>query len=256
LQLASSGEGTADGEEGFVGPSRRPRESGREAEIEPSVPGLTTTTCKEVEMAGMKLTTPAPGVKRTDSVRGFCLQGRKDALIASGLLRVEWFPTLTERNKRGNVVRTACTMHEGREIEIRHDGGQRYTAFCRHSDEERARYEEREQFEEAQAEEQKELAGMPTSHEAYRARAVRLFETMFEDTIVEFFGKRQYHGYSYAPEVLAAIEAKMQEAREILETGRTLYSQERQDARIAAIRAVTAEADPGLRAFLERVTKQ
>jgi hypothetical protein len=202
----------------------------------------------------------APGVTREDFHWGYMLEGRKEALLAAGLAKHEWFPDGVQRNNRGGIIRTVKFEHEGRGAYCRQERKNWFLVGINYSEEERDRWHEaselREEYEKALTDEKKEIAHMPTSHEQYREKSVRRWEIMFEERFTDIFGPHEYHGFSYAPEVLAAVDLKMAEIRGILETGRTLYSAERQQARIAEVRAKVAAADPDVRAFLDRVTGQ
>lgn len=198
----------------------------------------------------------APGVKRNDCHWGYYLQGRKDDLIASGLVKAEWLPDESVRDKRGRVIRSRKTMlADGMEVRAT----QTKLRFCVHfeySDEEKERRHAIEEYKKAKQAEAKELSHLPQSHEQYRNRYVGFFEALYEDRFSELFGESKYHGYRYAPEVIQACEVKLQEIRELLETGRTLYSAERQQAYIAKVKASTAAADPEFHGFLTSITNR
>jgi len=194
----------------------------------------------------------APGVLRYDGPDFYYLQGRKDALVASGLVRPEWFPTLQERNKRGYVKRTRTVEHEGRRVECRQASTHKYLVYFSCTEEERTRREALKDFEEAQKSEDKEMRCLPSSHDEYRAETVERVERFVEHIITFFCGdsSMRWTGYSYAPEVLEEISLHFQEIRGLLETGRTVFDKQKQQARIAEIKSKTAAANPELRKFL------
>jgi hypothetical protein len=206
------------------------------------------------------VTTVAPGVTRDDYWWGYRLEGRKEALLAASVAKPEWFPDGLRRNKRGQIIRQRKFTHNGERMECQQVSRLRFCVVVRYAEEEserrRALEAQRDEYEKALVDEQKELSGMPNSHQAYRAQYVRYFEAMYEDRFSQFFGKSKYHGYSYAPEVLDAIEQKMQDIRGILATGRTLYSAEVQQTRIKELKAKVAAVNPDVRAFLDRVITQ
>lgn len=60
--------------------------------------------------------TVAPGVVRHNCCWGYYLMGRKEAIIAAGLVSESWFADGTQRNKRGQVVRLKEMSVDGRRI--------------------------------------------------------------------------------------------------------------------------------------------
>lgn len=58
-------------------------------------------------MADIESTTVAPGVTRSDHFWGYDLEGTKEALLASGLARAEWFWS----GRRGKDGRRLTTVH-------------------------------------------------------------------------------------------------------------------------------------------------
>jgi len=61
----------------------------------------------------------ATGVTRTDYHWGYILCGSKEALIASGFVKAEWFPDGVQRVKRGGIKRSAKLFDNGMRINLR-----------------------------------------------------------------------------------------------------------------------------------------
>jgi hypothetical protein len=199
----------------------------------------------------------APGVERCECHSGYLLFGRKEDLLASKLVRPEWFPAPGERNSRGQVCRTKNSEYEGRSIRCSQKSARRFCVRVDYSEEDRERHRERVHYEKLLAEEEKELRAMSTSADEYRMGAERWIVDTLESFIGTFAADHQkYDGYCYAPEVLEALDLKVQELRGILEIGRVFFNAAARAARLAEIKAKTAAANPDLRAFLGRVTQQ
>lgn len=195
----------------------------------------------------------APGVVRHDCGwnRFHYLEGSRQALIASGLVRPEWLPN-GERDSRGRVKRTRKSWVDGRLIQATKTSTHRHLVYFHRTPEEQGRAEGRWEYDKALADEQKELRGMPRSHEDYREETARTVEYVIDQMAIKFFCvPREFHGYYYAPEVIEELQIKVQEIREILEDGRTLFDRKAHQKRIAEVKSKTASADPELRKFLD-----
>lgn len=196
----------------------------------------------------------APGVVRTDWFWGYCLEGTKEDLLRAGFAKDEWFPS-GERDKRGRVVRTKKLEVDGRLIECRQEGKERFRVYVHHSERERELAEARNELTRARDREHKELAALPASHDDYRqqygAFAARAIESLVEGLCADGVG-----GYHYAPEVIDELRAKVGEIENILEIGRTLFDPNEKASRVAAIKVKTAEADPTFYSFMESLTKK
>ena len=60
-------------------------------------------------------------------------------------------------------------------------------------------------------------------------------------------------GYRYAPETIAAFNDAIDEARQVLAEGKTVFNPSRQAQKIANIKSKFAKADPGLQRLLGAV---
>ena len=74
------------------------------------------------------------------------------------------------------------------------------------------------------------------------------------DSFLKIFCEQGFGGYRYAPEVAEEVREKLDEIAAILSTGRTLFFSEARAIEISQIKAPTAAADPGLRAFISTIT--
>lgn len=201
--------------------------------------------------------------KRHDSDR---YTGTKAALIVGGYARCEWFPTAPQPGKRPGTIKRAFRFSNdlGRiglrdkangfwEVDMPISDTERVAREEQfHSKQERARLER--EYDRAIEDEQKELTHMPKSHDAFRRSAVSHVVAMLDGVVDIYCDSSKYHGYRYAPEVLQALDLKMQEIREILGTGRTIFSPEVQQSRVNELKARVASVNPDVRAFLDRVT--
>lgn len=104
-------------------------------------------------------------------------------------------------------------------------------------------------FQAALADERRELGWMPNGHEAFRRQA----STFAAFELADIIRSRceSDNGYRYAPEVLEAIGERLDEIRELLETGHTLFDPDARRARASALKARSAAANPDLRSFLD-----
>lgn len=195
----------------------------------------------------------APGVVKRESFWGHYFEGSKEALVAAGVAREEWFPDGKGRNRRGKVIRTLCFEHEGRRVECRKPkSGRCYLSFT-YSGEERQRHEERIKFERALSGAKTRIDNLPDSYDDYRTRAAHHGPQSI-DGFLTAYCRDGYGGYRFAPEVIEAVQDKLEEIAEILSTGRVLFSEDRRREVISEIRAETAASDPGLRKLLDGLT--
>lgn len=195
----------------------------------------------------------AAGVTRRDCCWGYYLEGSKEALRSGGFAREDWFPG-NERDKRGRTIRTTHFEHEGRNWSCTMESKKRYLLRHHFTDEELERNRIREDFENAQTEEQKELGAMPATHDDYREQAAR-FVGGWMESLRAICDQPKYHGYRYSPDVITQLELKFQEIVGILETGRTFFDATARQSRVAEIKARSAKANPELKAFLDSVVK-
>lgn len=188
----------------------------------------------------------------------------REILISAGFAERHWFPVAPMPGKRPGTTKRVFKYQTGQGrvclTDLNLEG--RWQVLLPISEEElgarakeRDAAAEREEYARALAEEQKELASMPTSHDDFRRRSARLAIKLMRSAVESVCGAHEYHGYAYAPEVLEDVDGRLEEIHELLTTGRTIFSKQRHEARIAAIKTQTAQADPGLRAFLERVSR-
>jgi len=182
-------------------------------------------------------------VQREDFYWGYILKGTKDALVATGCAKEDWFPSGQRRDKRGRVVRTICLKHDGRNVRCTWGRDSLFHLRFSYSEDEMGHFEAKQRFKLALAEEEKELRAMPNSHEEYRSRCSRVVSEMCQQIASHYCGAGKWHGYSYGPETFDALAMKVQEIRNLLETGRTSFSKSVHDRRIAEIRSQTSEAD-------------
>jgi hypothetical protein len=168
--------------------------------------------------------------------------------------REEYWWGYVLHNKRGCIVLTKRSINEGLPIECKQLADGRFELTILWPDEEAERCRAREAYERALAKERKALDCLPQSHEHYRStcsqQAVRMMEL-----IKNVYCATPLGGYVYAPEVLDELELKIQELRELLLNGWTLFLPEVRKARIAEIKAKTAAADPQLRALLDSLVR-
>jgi hypothetical protein len=181
---------------------------------------------------------------------GFYLDGKKDALLASGLARMEWFPTGKARDKRGRVIRHRRTEHEGREVYCRDcNSGGRYSIRFDYTGEElelaKSQYQSRRDAERA-----------PKTAAAFRAMC---------DLVagVALFGLHRSAGYKadknatfrFDDETLEAIHIEAMKIRDLLRDGRILKLRDPIDpARMDMVRA--AEFDSSFQKFLRQLPAQ
>lgn len=67
----------------------------------------------------------AAGVRREEGVRGYWLNGKREDLLRSGLVREAWFPC-GERNGRGQLARTKYSKVDDGEVCCRYIRSERY----------------------------------------------------------------------------------------------------------------------------------
>lgn len=200
----------------------------------------------------------APGVTRFASCWGYVLRGRKEDLIAANVARPEWFADGTERNKRGQIVRTRRVFADGRKVECRQITARRFEVWCYYSEEEQERMSSaasiREKYERAKDDEAKSLAWLPASHERYREMCMVMLLGGMEERIGRWLRKGQ-GGYRFADEAVEEIEDAIAHVIELLETGRTTFRAADREKAVAAIKARTAQADPAFHSFMESLTQ-
>jgi len=211
-----------------------------------------------------KSTTVAPGVRRQESDWGTSLSGAKDALIASGLVKGDWFIEDGLVDHRGRTQRTKKQMVDGRYIEttIRAKGPAQ--AFISFTDEERQESNKRCQAEvEAAAARARfkyaaeradlELRVLPSSHEDFREYILCGFRVSLEQLHRKC--KEGVGGYRLAPEALEEFEEAAEELLAAVMEGRTLFNADSRARREAEIRKGLAEQDPTFQGFMTSVVK-
>lgn len=93
-----------------------------------------------------EVATIAPGVKRTELSWGYYLEGKKEALIASGLAEPSWFADRSQRNKRGQIVRSKKLIVDGRKVQTTWPQIGPTTVIFHYTEAERQAHEEKETF--------------------------------------------------------------------------------------------------------------
>jgi hypothetical protein len=213
-------------------------------------------------MANREVTTPAPGVTRTECHWGYYLQGKKDALIRAGLVREEWFPT-GERDSRGRVIRRRKVEHEGRWIRVIDQGSHIYVGVD---------YSEREliaiELAEAREAVYHKISCLPKDAESYRADCVDLMARLI-NAFTSTRSTGEYTGYRLHPATLSEIERIGGHLRNAIETGKVLFDREarqasiakflrelpEQDAAMGRVDSLSsAKADPAFQAFMTAAT--
>ena len=207
----------------------------------------------------------APGVKKVEEDRYDRYIGAADALIAAGLVELHQLPGqpgngafMASFLPDGTRVRkgsTAGNMPGG--IRVRRCGKKFEVAVVVDDQvwEERhakwlAAHEREVAYKEARKHAESELASMPCTAEAYRARRIQALN----DTL-EFFAMtldpQERHGYSFDYDSAREFRAIALRLHGVLKDGRVIFDQRRHDARIAEI---NAEVDKFAPACAKQIT--
>lgn len=195
--------------------------------------------------------TVAPGVKRSDHFWGYSLTGSKDALIASGLVKPDWFVRVGLKNKRGHTMRTKRLEIDGRLIESTVPACGHANVRFSYTQEEQDAARDREELRKARVYETAEIAKLPNSHERYRQVTSEIFRQWLG--ALRNALNRPSGGYHYAYEVLAEFDDAVADIEHALATARTLYDPKERAREIAGFKAKTAKADPALQRFMDQL---
>lgn len=206
----------------------------------------------------------APGVQREDhpSWGVYWLYGTKEALVASGLVKVDWFVEEGQKDARGRNRRGKTLVVDGRDIETvvpakgpckvrigpteaeREECNARYIASKREE-------QEKTLFNVIATHVQRELESLPSSREAFRERIKGEFSLWVENGVSKCRG---WAGYGLAPDVLEQFEEAVSEIAHILNTGRIVFNRADREKYVFGVHRKLAEADPTFRNFLSTVS--
>ena len=191
-------------------------------------------------------TVPAPGVVRIDCYWGYDVEGKKAALIAAGQAEEAWFPDGKSRDPRGRVVRTLRVVHEGRKVTISQKGnGDCFALRVCYTEEERARRA----LAENSLKVQRKLDALPASAQAFRVRCARALELILASFLLGVSNPK-CDGYRLHPETIGELERIAGDARNVVETGKVLFSAAARAAYEQSLKSELARSDPDLQKFL------
>lgn len=212
-------------------------------------------------MAAGKRSTPAPGVERFDFVLGYHLDGTKEALLAAGLAHADWFVDGSERDSRGRTRRTKRGEFEGKRFKCVHraqTNDYHLTFYYVGTEREQRehgwneRNAERRHLEEAQADEARRVADLPGSIEEYRLRMLATADLVARE--VRVLASRGAGGYRYDDVAMAEVEQALSMLTSTLELGQVMFSPQRRQATVTALRAKTAKANLPLQVWIATAT--
>ncbi len=201
-------------------------------------------------MAAHEITTIAPGVTRTDCDWGYYLEGAQEALIGAGLATAEWFADGTERNTKGQVVRSKRFQVDGRAVETTTRQRSRIcTVRITFSE---ADQEGRESAKVA-AEVRRKLGALPKTAEQYRARTAATFENVI-DAIIGMAREPSHGGYRIDADTIAELQRMAGHMVNAVEVAKVVFDRKARTAAEITIKAPMAQADPTFQAFMASAT--
>jgi hypothetical protein len=146
--------------------------------------------------------------------------GTKEALIATGLFKEEWFP-----DEAGTQKRSAKRVVDGRDITIVRQTKRLFFGSIHYTDEERERYQALQQQRKCADEFRKAIDCFPRSAEAFRAHHVRRAQ-IDGSVFMEFIGPDAVWGggYSFAPESQDEIREAFEDLIAAISDARVVFS--------------------------------
>ncbi len=195
----------------------------------------------------------APGVTREDYSYGYYLKGTKDDLVRAGLAKKSWFAN-GQRDKRGRVIRSIYTEHEGRNVRCTEQQGKgHYSVEIDFTDAEQEARKNAEVAAKAETEARRQLDDLPRGAQGYLKQIVAIVEGSIAGIIVvSSHSKRD--GYRLHPDTLAEIERIAGHLVAAVEEGKVVFNPADRAAVERKIRAEFAAHDPGLQKFMQSLT--
>lgn len=168
-------------------------------------------------------------------------RGSKPDLVATGLIKSEWFPGMPgipkETSRIGLIdgemkplpFRKAATrgQEEAGMIRIRQENKTTFKVFICFSADEKDRREAKEKIEKFHAEKQKELKRAPKSIDQFRISKNESIDWFLRGTFDMF--RRASNGYHYSREVTKEASDLISDLIELAKEGQVYFDQQRQD---------------------------
>ena len=172
--------------------------------------------------------------------------GTKEALIAAGLAKAEWFPS-DPRCPRKSVYRTP-----DRSVEISKKGGGKFEVLIEIGDEEESRRRGLWASRRAASNAQAKIAALPKSADGFRSDLIQYAETFL--SVLQKYAENGSGGYRVSRPALDELEIAIGRVASALETSDIAFSAK---ARAAAEREIMAKCgivlDPASRTFIDRL---
>ena len=193
-----------------------------------------------------------PGVMGEKLLWGWTYRGKRDALIAAGIVEADCFP-----GEPGQLKTVAHGLKDGRKIIVRQNGARHtFNACVRFKKDELAKERTRQALREARAKETRELARVPLSHDDFRAGLkVRLCDLLEYARAAALGATALSGGYRYSQEAIEAFDEAALDLIKTLLSGRIVFDAKVRAREFAKIKGNSAKSDLALQRFLENVNQ-
>jgi hypothetical protein len=185
---------------------------------------------------------------------GRSYEGRRDALIAAGILDRGHFPGDDGVPRKTSYHTTVHRDGEDVGFDVRRLSTHRFNVCINFSERQRDRFESRVQAIEAAEKSQRWIDGLPTDADDFRTRMTTLVEatTELQKTALEKMG----HGYFFERSAIERFEWATNEAVKALEDGKVKFDARRRAQAIAEIRGESSKADTDFQQFIGSTFKR
>ena len=184
---------------------------------------------------------------------GTIYKGTKDSLVGAGICKPEWLADGSECDRRGRTVRSKRIECDGKRVETHQRGSRKYEVWIRYPEHELERRRKREEFNKVQAEADRMVSSLPSSHQQFRDQVAKLLAGALPLAIPS--KSASCGGYRYSEDARHEINEAVEALLAALLQGGTVFSAKDRAEHIASIRANTAKADEGLQDFLRKVAE-
>jgi hypothetical protein len=206
-------------------------------------------------MAVNDTTTVAPGVTLEDFVYGYWMKGTKQALLASGLAKEEWFWN-GRRSANGRRLRTVHFRIDGKRATCRPQSwtdGEYMIEVHYSAEESNRRHKVLQQEQEVAAAREAEklaLAALPTNLENYRADTVNIVASAIR--AIRMVTMAPSGGYGFSPEVMTEINDAAITILQAVKTSNIRFRAVDRAAQVAKIKHEMVKIDSKFSAFMTK----